>query len=227
MVQVYQNGVNISRSATAESMMPFSHKYTDDLRFSLAGKNLDTTRDKLDRDWANGGIRYQKLSAAPKYKDALHFIAQSSHEDYLETWKPHVHYYQRDIAKQVNWVLGYRLLKNGSDVDELAFKVAGDSIVLANYTWLKVKKTVFTDTSIPAGKFRVQIDAFDWIDLKGLGVTPENVSTMFQFLLVRDSLDSTGVSGTETESSNITAIEFDVHWEKSTLGSYTEFSKYK
>jgi hypothetical protein len=117
---------------------------------------------------------------------------------------PHLHWWQ-DSTKMPNWAISYRWQYNGR---------------LTNSAWTDVKwsSNAYTWTT---GQLN-QITAFP-------AITPTSdggISDILQVKLIRDSANQTSkFASTDAYGAPVNATAFDLHWERDTLGSRTEYQK--
>ena len=174
----------------------------DDLTFPLIGNRLDVTRGHIDYNYTDVTLDFDDVCDYPD--DPVCFVAQMKHQKkFGSDLHPHIHWLQSS-GDMPNWMIRYRWCDNG---------FAPTSWV--NKAW---DNNVFTYS---LGDL-VQITEFPAIS----PTANEDVSSTLQIILFRDtSNDSTLFSATDPLTGDAQSIEFDLHYEIDSLGSYTEYSK--
>jgi hypothetical protein len=117
---------------------------------------------------------------------------------------PHLHWWQ-DSTAMPNWAISYRWQYNGR---------------LTNSAWTDVKwsSNAFTWTT---GQLN-QISVFPVI----AQTSDASLSDLLQVKLIRDSANaSSAFATTDAYGAPVHALMFDLHWERDTLGSRTEYQK--
>lgn len=167
----------------------------DDLRFPATAINPPGAASDPDWDSANGGWLF-----AASGTETLFLIAQLPH-----TWKqetdlePHVHWEKTTSATgNVRWVLRYEWAPIGEVRSSLLSLASSTTSVSDNDT---ANTHAITDLGT--------------IDASGKGIS--------DMLMMR--LDRTGSSGADTYGADARLLEFDIHYQKDSLGSRGEFTK--
>ena len=191
----------------AEKTLVLDKIVWDDLRFPLAGARLDTASGRLDYNYFNGGVDFASNARYPE--EPISMVAQMSHMYKTDSeLRPHIHWYQNQ-DETPNWLLAYKILTNG---DTHAFDTD-----YSNHTFIVSTGDVFTYVS---GTL-LQISNFTPFTPSGFGT-----SGIIHFALFRDTANvSTLFSGVDSYTGTATNLEFDIHFQKDTLGSRQEFIK--
>jgi len=183
----------------------------DDSKFPFTGNRIDVSAGRLDYNYFNGGIDFQSNAQYPG--DPV-----SMKDQMLHCWKagtdlhPHIHWIQNSSAMP-NWLLAYKVIDTGvARVKETGY---------TNHTLVKGSSNAFTYTS---GNLD-QITLFPAIDMSGYDNT-NGLSLKIHYVFFRDSADTSGLFGSSDSGLGTQFVdEFDVHFQKDTLGSQDEYSK--
>jgi hypothetical protein len=117
---------------------------------------------------------------------------------------PHLHWWQ-DSTKMPNWLIRYRWQYNG-----------------------KPTNSAWTDVAYTSNAFVWTTGQLNQITAFG-SITPTSdayISDILQIKLTRDSANTSSKFGTtDPYGAPVHAMMFDIHWERDTLGSKTEYIK--
>lgn len=177
----------------------------EDLRFPLQGQRLDTSSGRIDYNYDDCTVDY--ADNARYDNEPICFVAQMSHSKLLgSAIELHLHWLQ-NANNTPNWLLGYRWVNTGET-----------AVIVGSETLVKWQTNVITYSSGTIS----QLTEFGEITKP----TTDTLSSILQIRLFRDSANtSTLFAGADPYVGAVQALEFDIHYEKDTIGSRTEFSK--
>ena len=151
--------------------------------------------DKPDYDFVNNGYLFPQNDATEK----IYLIGQLPHSYKLgSNISPHLHWEQANSNK-MRWFLSYKWVTIGDD---------------SSIAWTTLESSTNTVITYTSGKIH-QISEFP--DIVG---TDKGLSSIFLCSLWRNDTLTTGRLGNDA-----LAWQFDVHYEKDTLGSNSEYIK--
>lgn len=174
----------------------------DDLRISGASTRVGVTAPTLVQFLAAGGLRVLRFDDAQH--DEVHFEVQMPH-DWKEGSKiyPHVHWCPITAeAGNVVWQLDYSWASHGGTFPAVT-TLTSDATAAGGTAW------VHKMTALKDGSGNRYIDG-----------TGHTISSMLVCRLHRDA-----GQGNDTLSEGVAFLEFDIHYERDSLGSATELKK--
>jgi len=168
----------------------------DDIQTSLIGRQLSSTAGKVDYNWTENTITMAKGGNIATTNDRLIWNIQLSHSTKVDSnFNLHIHFEQPN-SSTYEFTCQYRIQNNGSAKTTTWTTITCDSATDNIYTYV-------------SGTLN-QLVSFPSIDLTGVGI-----SGVIQFRLVRD----------DTINNDIEVTFVDGHYEKSDVGSESEFVK--
>lgn len=175
----------------------------NDLTTALIGQRLDVAGGDIDYDYDELTLNFNATAAYPA--DPIGLAYQLPHTWVRGTWfTPHVHWLQ-NASTAPNWLVGYRLVRNGEAVP-------------STWTLTAVKAPVFT---YPGSGTILQICTFESIPLPDL-----SWSDTVDIKLYRDSSNASGLfSGADSHVGDAPVKYFDIHIpvrDRGTLGEWSD-----
>jgi hypothetical protein len=186
---------------------PYSDTYWLDMLGPLSGQRIDLSSGRVDMNYFNGALGFQANARYPE--EVVMARVQIQHYWKVGTnGKPHLHWKQQS-ANIPNWLLGWKLSKNGeADLIETDY---------SNFNFGVLQSQEFTYTS---GVLN-QISNFPDIDLSTAGI-----SDMLTLSLWRDTGNvSTLFAGADPSAITELATDLDIHIEVDMPGSRQEYIK--
>lgn len=181
----------------------------DDLRFPLAGRNIDVSSGRIDFDYYNGTVSFA-TNARYHLSETISFTAQLPHS-WIEgsELRPHIHWLQQRSAVP-NWLLGYKIYKKGSSSTALEADFTNHTLAIPDHNAFTYSADVLE-----------QITSFSPISMTGCGI-----SDIVHLCLWRDVANDSGLfSGAESSPIVEHVRELDCHIQLDSKGSLAEFTK--
>lgn len=169
--------------------------YRDELQ-SLIEQKLESPSSDIQQDVTEGSLVFKTSATLIDY---VIMNVQLNHDwELLSTIFPHIHWWQ--ISSNIpNWLIQYRwqISSQLKTTSWTSLKYSSNTVSYSSGTLNQ--NTIFSSLTPPVGA---------------------NISDIVQFRIIRDTNnDSTLFTGLDPESSDIHAINFDVHIKCDTLGS--------
>jgi len=174
----------------------------DDLRFPFSGSRFDSPSSDIIYNTTDCSLEFQTSARYPA--DVVSFNVQMQHDKYLNSAvEPHLHWIQEEDHIP-NFLLAIRWYKNGAQVP--SFTLAIPTTHLFTYVSGEIAQiTEFPLITAPAD---------------------ETVSSIMDIKLYRDFTNvSTLFTGADPYTIDVQTKEFDLHYQKDSLGSVTDFTK--
>lgn len=174
----------------------------DDLRAPLTGQQLTISAGRLDYDFTECTVDFSATARYPEEPIAMTF--QMQHDKLLDSViVPHLHWVQSE-NNIPNWLIAARWYKNGAAIP--AFTLAKyDSHVYTYSSGSIMQLTNFPALAAPSD---------------------ETLSSICDIILYRDSANvSTLFAGADPYTVPAKAKEFDIHFQRDSLGSITASTK--
>ena len=196
MQRAYSQGISIFRTGGLGLAW-------DDLRAPLTGQQLTISAGRLDYDFTQCVVGFSATARYPQEPIAMTFEFQ--HAKYLGgAVTPHLHWVQAKNAIP-NWLIAYRWYNNGSDPTGAFTLAIPDSSIFTYSSGSIMQLTNWLPIAAPAN---------------------ETLSSVLDVILYRDSANaSTLFTGADPYTGSAAAKEFDIHYQRDSIGSVTKSTK--
>ena len=172
----------------------------DDIQHVLIGQKLYSTSGKIDYDWDENAIKFQSGGSITNLADRLAFSIQYPHAAKTNgDFRLHIHWEQDDsyANKPIQFTIKYRVQSNGSAKTD---------------SW----QTAIVECSDTNNVFKYGSGTLNQITkLVNVDMTGASISAVVDVIIAR----------TDSSTGDILGKFIDFHYEKTTLGSRTEYTK--